>query len=181
MQPKSRWKKRSTSLKGFTNEPHSKWPDNALYDFALKELNRRPYPTVELEKRLLNRSDDKALIASIIQKLTRYGYLNDRKYIEFFAESGREQKFFSRSRIEAELAARGLDPQLVVAVLEEIYPRADDSIQLTRAMERKLKKFAPPMDEKKVVKLYNYLVREGFSEESVQQELRRRLKSDLNF
>jgi regulatory protein len=174
MPPKKRWKKRSTNSNGSTSEPEPVFSEEELLTFALTELARRPHAIVELKRQLLKYSENETLIDSIIQRLTRCGYLDDRKVAESFVQCGFEQKLHGRSRIEQELTARGVDAKLAEEVLEEQFPRSEEAGQLFRALEKKLKTLTLPLDAKKLSRLYNYLVRQGFSEDSVRQELGRR-------
>ncbi|PYV83295.1 MAG: hypothetical protein DMG05_26410 [Acidobacteria bacterium] len=181
MRPKKRWKEPSTNSKDSTSEPKSNrgFTDQELFAFALKKLDLRPYPTSELRKKLLNASGDKALVDTIIQRLTACGYIDDRRYVELYVQSNRSRKHHSRFRIERELRAKGLDPALIDHVLEEVYPPADDSAQLVSALGKKLKTLSLPMDAKKLGRLYNYLVRRGFQEEAIHRELTRRFKNQI--
>ncbi|PYV43697.1 MAG: hypothetical protein DMG06_09650 [Acidobacteria bacterium] len=181
MQPRKRWKEPSASLKDSTSEPKSSQvlTSQDLFAFALKKLSLRPYPTAELRQKLLNGSGDKALVDTIIQRLTASGYLEDRRYIELFVQSTGNRKLYSRFRIESELRARGLEPALIDQVLNEVYPLADDSAQLVRALEKKLKTLSLPMDAKKLARLYNYLVRQGFQQEAIRRELSKRFKNQF--
>lgn len=183
MPPKNRWKKRSTNSNGSTSEPEARPPfsEEELLTFALNELTRRPYAVAELKRRLLKHSGNETLIDSIIERLTRCGYLDDRKVAESFVQSGFEQKLHGRSRIEQELTARGVDPKLAGEVLEEQFPRSEEAGQLSRALAKKLKTLTLPLDAKKLSRLYNYLVRQGFSEDSVRQELGRHFGDELDF
>jgi regulatory protein len=183
MPPKKRWKRRSINSNGSTSEPEAGalFPEEELLTFALNELARRPHAIVELKRQLLKYSENETLIDSIIQRLTRCGYLDDRKVAESFVQSGFEQKLHGRSRIAQELTAHGVDPKLAGEVLDEQFPRSEEAGQLSRALEKKLKTLTLPLDAKKLSRLYNYLVRQGFSEDSVRQELGRRFGDELDF
>src|SRR5262245_13091513 len=166
MPPKKKWKKRLISSNDFTSELEEANPpsDRKLLALALQKLTRRPYAIVELKRQLLKYSEDETLIDSIIQQLIQRGYLDDRKLAEAFVQSGFEQKLRGRSRIEEELAARGVDPKLVRNALQEHFPTSEEPGQLSRALERKLKTLTPPLHTKSLSRLYNYLLRQGFSE-----------------
>jgi regulatory protein len=176
MPPKKKWKKRLTSSNGFTSELEDRTllSEKELLELALRKLTLRPHAIVELKRQLLQHSENEMLIDSIIQRLTRCGYLDDRKLAEAFVQAGFEQKLHARSRIEEELTARGVDPNLVRKALQEHFPSSEEPGQLSRAMEKKLKTLTLPLDTKSLSRLYNYLVRQGFSEESIHQELERR-------
>jgi hypothetical protein len=47
-------------------------------------------------------------------------------------------------------------------------------------LERKLRSLHPPMDAKKLSRLYNHLLRRGFPSEAIRLELRRRLKMEMD-
>jgi len=181
MPPKKRWKR--TNSKGSTSEPEARplFPEEELLQLALDALAYRPHSIVELKKKLLECSENETLVNSIVQRLARCGYLDDRRVAESFVQSGLEQKLHGRFRIEQELTARGVDPALIQKVLEEQFPSSEDAGQLCRALEKKLKTLTLPLDTKRLSRLYNYLVRQGFPEESVREELERRFGDEHDF
>lgn len=150
--------------------------DQDLYNYALRALARRPFPIAELKKRLLDFTADESLVGSVIEQLRCRGYLDDRKYIEGFVRSRRQSKHYGRFRIESELRRQGLDPNLVEGMLEELYPRDEDTVELHQALERRLRSLSAPIDAKKAARLYNYLLRRGFAREAIYREFRRRFK-----
>ena len=147
-----------------------------LYTRAIKLLSNRPFSTPELKKKLLQHTSEESLVRSVLDRLISYGYLDDRKFIEGYIQSRRGSKHYGRQRIELELRFKGLDPSLVAEMLEQFYPPDVDQLELRGALEKKLLGLSPPMDAKKVAKLYNYLLRQGFSREAVYREIRRRFK-----
>jgi regulatory protein len=180
MRPKKRWKREllpssnaSTSEAGLNAPPL----DQKLYALALKVLSHRPYSTAELEKKLLDYSGDTSALHVILQRLTDSGYLNDRTYIEVFAHSRRDRKLQGRSRIEYELRGKGLNPKLIHEVLDKAYSEADDSELMKRALEKKLRSLSAPIGAKKIARLYNYLLRQGFQAEAIHRELHERFDS----
>jgi regulatory protein len=181
MQPKKKWNTELPSSRDSTAEAEADPSgfEQELYILALKALNRKPYPSIELEKKLLDRSSNRDLVSSVLRRLTANGYLDDRKYIEVFALSRRDRKLQGRSRIENELRAKGLDPDLIKEILEEIYPRAADRDLLALALDKRLKNLTLPMDAKKIARLYNYLFRHGFPAEDIHREISKRFKNDL--
>jgi SOS response regulatory protein OraA/RecX len=62
--------------------------------------------------------------------------------------------------------------------LEKTYPAEAEVEPLQQALERKLRSLTPPMDAKKLSKLYNHLLRRGFPGEAIRLALRRRLKME---
>ena len=180
MQPKRRWKRPSAaSSSELTGEAEQPSPEQ-LYASALKALTRRPFPTRELEQRLLRSCTDAAGVNLVIERLKTAGYLDDQKFAENFIQSHLHHKAQGRARIERELRARGLSPKLVREELEKAYPVEAEREPLQHALERKLKSLPPPMDAKKLSRLYNHLLRRGFPGEAIRLELRRRLKMEMD-
>jgi regulatory protein len=183
MPPKKRWKRRSISSNDFTSEPNFKRlpSEEQLFEFALKQLARRPHTARELKVQLLKRSESGTLVDAIIQRLTHLGYLNDRSFTEFFAQSGCESKLYGRLRIERELLARGVAPELIREVLDEQAPASKEADQLSHALERKLAAMSLPLDAKKLSRLYNHLVRQGFTDDAIQAAMERRFGDRLYY
>lgn len=181
MLPKRRWKDPSAVSSNAPTDNAKQAPSpEQLYASALKALTRRPFPTLELKQRLLRSCTDTAAVNYVIEKLNAAGYLDDRKFAETFIQSRLRNKAHGRARIERELRARGLNPKLVREELEKIYPVEAEREPLLQALERKLRSLHPPMDAKKLSRLYNHLLRRGFPGEAIRLELRRRLKMEVD-
>ena len=114
----------------------------------------------------------------MIERLKTASYLDDRKYVELFIQSRRDRKAQGRFRISRELQAKGLDPSLVQKVLNETYPAEQERAPLRLALEKKLQTLSAPMDAKKLARLYNHLLRLGFSVDAVRRELDRRFDTN---
>jgi regulatory protein len=179
MQPKKKWKEPSAaSSSELTNKVESPPSLDQLYASALKALTRRPFTIHELERKLLQSCTNTSVVNQIIEKLTTAGYLDDRRYCESFIQSRLQRKAQGRTRIAQELRVRGLNPRLVREELEKTYPAEAEVEPLQQALERKLRSLTPPMDAKKLSKLYNHLLRRGFPGEAIRLALRRRLKME---
>jgi len=151
-----------------------------LYAGALKALTRRPFPTQELQQRLLLSCADADTVERVIERLKLAGYLDDRKFVESFIQSRLHHKAQGRARIMQELRARGLNPALIREEMEKAYPTDAERAPLQHALERKLKSLPPPMDAKKLARLYNHLLRRGFPGDAIRLEVRRRLKMEMH-
>ena len=179
MQPKKKWKGPSTTSSSELTSKAEPSSSQQLYVSALKALTRRPFPIRELEQKLLQSCPDADTVNQVIQRLKAAGYLDDRKFCEAFIRSRLQRKAHGRARIERELRVRGLNPKLVREELEKAYPPEAELEPLQHALERKLRSLAPPMDAKKLSRLYNHLLRRGFPGETIRLALRRRLKMEM--
>ncbi len=177
MQPKKKWKEPSAaSLSASTSEAPPL--EQQLYLSALKSLTRRQYSLRELEQKLLQSCQKPALVSQVVERLKGLGYIDDRRFAQLFIQSRLQNKLLGRSRILAELTAKGIDPAMVREILESDYPATDETQSLTRALEKKLKTLSAPRDEKKMSRLYNHLLRCGFPAEAVRVALRQRFPGE---
>jgi len=178
MPPRKRWKGPFSGSKNCVSRPGANLQSSVpeLYARAIKLLSNRPFSTSELKKKLLQHTSEESLVRSALDQLISHGYLDDREFIEGYIHSRRRSKHYGRQRIELELRLKGLDSSLVAEMLEQFYPPDEDQLELRRTLEKKLLGLSPPMDAKKLAKLYNYLLRQGFSREAVYREIRRRFK-----
>src|SRR5262245_48808099 len=178
MPPKRKWKGPSLQSSSEATDSTQKLTPEELYAKALKLLARRAFPTRELERKLQLTCPDSPTVERVIERLKTSGYLNDRKFAEAFIQS-RLRKAQGRARIERDLRSRELNPRLIREELEKAYPAEAETEPLQNALEHRLRSLVPPMDAKKVSRLYNHLLRRGFPGEAIRQELRRRLKVEL--
>lgn len=184
MLPKNPWRKRSIPPKDSISEESRPRPNaaEALFQWALKALSRKPFSTREIEAKLLARADeDSSEVDNVLHRLAACGYLDDRKFIESFAAARLSRGVCSRSRLQRELVARGLPAELVDEVLETMVSPEDELAHLSRSLERKLKTWSGPMDEKKLARLYNFLLGQGFLREAVRQEFRKRFHRSFDW
>ena len=180
MPPKKKWKEPSLQSSSEATDNTQQLSPEELYAKALKVLARRAFPTRELEQKLQHACSDSPTVERVIERLKSSGYLDDRKFAEAFIQSRLRHKAQGRARIERDLRSRGLNPRLIREELEKAYPAEAEAEPLQNALERRLRSLVPPMDAKKVSRLYNHLLRRGFSGEAIRQELRRRLKMELD-
>jgi len=113
-------------------------------------------------------------VAGVLGRLKAGGYLDDRQCIETLAAVRLRRGDSGRSRLQREMAARGLPGDLVNQVLDEMFPPEEELDHLRRSLERKLEALPEPLDEKRVARLYNYLLARGFPPEAVRREFRKR-------
>ncbi len=151
--------------------PHD---SEALFQWALRALGRKIHSTRELEVKLLARTDDASAVAGVLARLKASGYLDDRQCLETLVAVRLRRGDCSRSRLQREMAARGLPRRLVDQVLDEVFPPEKELAHLRHSLERKLEALSEPLDEKRLARLYNYLLGRGFPLEAVRREFRKR-------
>ena len=103
--------------------------------------------------------DISKLSSEVIHRLTTRGYVDDRKFAEFWVQNRFIKKGVSRKRLMMELMKKGVAREII----EEVLGERDDREEIQKMIEKRRSKYAD--DEK----LIAYLCRQGFSYELVQE------------
>lgn len=127
-------------------------------DLALRSLSRQAYSRCKIIT-ILNRAGfDQDQIDECIMRLENWGYLNDREYgIGRIATL--QARFKSRNYVVGDLELQGLTAELIRELLTEFYPEEKELEIARRLLQKKPGKCS---------KGYGFLVRAGFSENTVQ-------------
>lgn len=130
-------------------------------------LGRRMYSESELRGRLADRGYTDEEIASAIEKLKEYGFLDDAAYAAALVERA-AAKNQSKKALLFELNRRGIDRETAMDAAEAL-PGASDALdELIRA---RLKGAIP--DRALTEKTYRYLAGKGFAPGEIRAALRR--------
>ena len=132
-------------------------------DFALDYLGNRARSEKELRQRLRSKRVRKELIVEIVEDLRRIGLLNDRKFSKAFAEDLLNRKGVGSIRMRMELKQRGIPDETAEEVVTEIYEKTDNTELIRRCLKKKTNYLQKIDDPKVKQKLYQYLIRQGFS------------------
>ncbi|MEW5974630.1 MAG: regulatory protein RecX [Acidobacteriota bacterium] len=182
MPPRKRWKSTSTSSSESSANASSETLDlhRVIFEFATRLLSRRDYSSAELERILSLRFASPSHVSSALARLTDLGYLDDRRLAEQLLLARSQNSSWSRFRLEAELLRRGLSTKLVQETLSRGLTGETEQKHLVQALERKLRSLGAPLDEKKLVRLYNHLSRLGFEAEAIRRELHNRFSAEFD-
>ncbi|MBR3252812.1 RecX family transcriptional regulator [Candidatus Saccharibacteria bacterium] len=130
-----------------------------LYQRTLEWVLTRPHSEREtrdyLYKKIYDKKLDKSYIDRIIEKLEFKGYVDDRKFAEYYVENRFVKKGVSRRRLEMELMKKGVSSDIISEVFDD--GGRDEKEEILKMIKRKRSKY--DTDEK----LISYLVRQGFS------------------
>ncbi len=101
---------------------------------------------------------------TIIQKLKKYDYLNDREFARFWIRSRIKLKPKGKIALKNELQVKGIDKEIIDSVLLNL---PNQVVIAKKAIEKKLKlwKSLPQQELKK--KVYSYLSTRGFDFETI--------------
>ncbi len=119
-------------------------------------LRARRYGAQSLPPLPVGRGDSSGDLAElskkIIERLLARGYLDDRRFAEYYVENRFVKKGISRKRLSMELMKKGIDKEIV----EEVLNKRNDEEEILKIIAKKRAKYD---DEKLII----YLCRQGFS------------------
>jgi len=136
------------------------------YDKAVELLARRPHFRRALERKLLDRGFAPDRVESTSERLLASGLLNDLECARGLVEGAWRRRGYGRVRVRAELERRGVDEQVIEAVLGE---SGDDETDLAeRAARSWLRRSRKGRDA-----LARHLARKGYDGQTVYTVLKR--------
>jgi SOS response regulatory protein OraA/RecX len=137
--------------------------DDRVLQVALKCLNKQTLTVQKLTDKLLRSGFEIDAVAECVDRICRWGYLNDRQ-LGMDRLKSLQVKLKSRSFIEADLTHSGLESSLVNELLDEYYPEVTEVDIARKLIDRKYNG-----QKESAVKMGQYLLRAGFSENTVRQ------------
>jgi regulatory protein len=142
--------------------------ERALGLLAVRARSRR-----ELERRLLAAGFEQAEVADALERLERVGLVDDQAFARQLVEHAFGNRGDGRRAVASALAAKGVDPSVAVAVLDELdgdeQERAD---RLAASRAGRLRSLPP---EKAFQRLTSLLLRRGYAPEVARGAARRAL------
>ncbi len=157
--------------------------EEALYTYALRALTRRPQSTAELKKSLIKRAEDPGVVSRVIARLKDFGYLDDRRFALEYASYRSRVKHYGKFRVSRELRSKGLPNEYIEAAIAEVCGGRDEAEAVRERIQRKLRNASRPYSEKTMRKVYQALLRAGYSSDIIANELYKLSKinvADLN-
>lgn len=137
---------------------------------ALTLLSRREYTAHEVHDRLVRRGADPDAAHDVVASLVADRTIDDRRAAGAHARTAARVKGRGRLRIARELAARGVAKDVVRDAVDEVTPQAEsDAIRRILAAKRMPAK--PDLATRR--KLFQHLLRRGFSADAIGKVMRR--------
>ena len=123
---------------------------------AVGYLARAEQSRFGLSRKLIEKKYDKKYVEAALTYLEGRGYLSDLRYATAWLNTRKINHYEGRSRLSAELAARGIAREVATAALDEFFSENDED-EICRKAYEKLSK------SKSDEKLIAALMRQGFS------------------
>ncbi len=123
---------------------------------AVSYLARAEQSRFGLTRKLIEKKYDKKYVEAALTYLEGRGYLSDQRYAVAWLNTRRINHYEGRSRLLAELAARGITREVAMAALDEFFTENDEDEICRKAYEKASK-------AKSGDKLTAALLRQGFT------------------
>jgi regulatory protein len=145
---------------------------DSAYLAGLKLLSRRELSVEGVRNRLRDREYPDTEIAAAIEHLLQTGALDDGRVARTYARTAASRKGRGRLRVVRELQAMGIERQTAAEAVAEVFGDLDERTLISRAIEKKLRGRRTVKDAAERVRLYQHLMRQGFSPAGVAQALK---------
>jgi regulatory protein len=144
---------------------------------GLKLLARRELSVEGVRARLQDRGFPEKEIEAALEQLIERGALDDNRVAHAYAQTAATVKGRGRLRVMRELLQMGIHSDVAAQALGEVYGELDERGLIAQALQKKLRGRTKLTDQAEYARIYQYLMRQGFSPAGVTAALRR-LRSD---
>jgi regulatory protein len=146
-------------------------PERTAYVDGLHLLGRRELSVKQLRDRLLERDHAREDVDRAIELLLENRALDDARVAAAYVRTALKVKGRGRLRIRRELQEIGIDQDIAAAALAEAFGDVDERAMVNAAIRKKLrgKPIETPSDYARV---FQYLMRQGFSPPTISAALR---------
>jgi len=141
------------------------------YRRAILRLARRDHSAAELRRALLERGHPAGEVEEAIARLVRERYLDDSGLAARFATSRLAHHGLGRSRIRQGLRQRGVGRREIEAGVRSALAEVDEKSVVDSLARRYWKAHARVLPERRLVRLWAFLLRRGFAAGLVKERL----------
>lgn len=138
--------------------------------YVLNKLSQRSYHSVEIKNLLLKKKVSEDTIERIISDCTRYGYINDREWIDHYVRRERDKKR-GPQWIEGKLRQKGISQEEIQQAIEETEDEEELREQIFRLIRTRYRT-RNLLDYREREKTIGALVRRGFEVNMVREVIR---------
>ncbi len=142
-------------------------PERTAYVDALHMLGRRELSEKQLRDRLHDREHSAEDIDRAIQLLQENRAVDDARVAAAYVRTAIKIKGRGRLRIQHELREIGIPNDVAAQALAEAFGETDERGLITRALQKKLRGKPKIQDAAEYARVYQFLMRQGFSSAAV--------------
>lgn len=147
-------------------------PERTAYVDALQMLGRRELSEKQLRERLLHREHSPENVERAIQLLHENRALDDERVAAAYVRTAIKIKGRGRLRIQRELRQMGIANDVAAKALADAFGDIDERGLITRALQKKLRGKPKIKDAAEYARVYQFLMRQGFSPAAVTAALK---------
>jgi len=147
-------------------------PDRTAYLDGLHLLARRELSVKQLRDRLLDREHDREDIDRAIEHLLETKALDDARVAAAYVRTALKVKGRGRVRIQRELHEMGIERDVASAAVAEAFGDVDERALIAQAIRKKLHGTPTIASPAEYARMYQFLMRQGFSSDAVTAVLR---------
>jgi regulatory protein len=140
---------------------------------GLKLLARRELSVADLRARLVDREHSTDDVEAAVDRLLESGALDDRRVARAYARTASKIKGRGRLRVVRELQAMGIARDIVAEAVDDVFGDLDERAMIDRAVQKKLRGGRKPSTVQERARIYQFLMRQGFTPAAVSAALRR--------
>ncbi|MEO1646140.1 MAG: RecX family transcriptional regulator [Chloroflexota bacterium] len=137
-------------------------------DAAANLLSYRPRSIQEIRRRLAKKGYEEVVIESAIERMVKYGYLDDRAFAKFWIESRNRGKPRGKRALQYELRQKGISNAIIRELLDEM---VDEESGAYKAAQKRVRRMRGKTEFEFRKKVGAFLQRRGFGFEAVRQAL----------
>lgn len=132
-------------------------------EYLLRLLSRRIYSRYEILKKLKNKGYTENIVSNLVLWLENKNYINDELFAEMWAQFRLQNKPIGSYKLNQELRLKGIKQDIIKKIIDKTYNEIDEltvarNIIRDKIVSAKIKNIR--IDPKKI---YNFLLRRGFS------------------
>lgn len=136
--------------------PHSQ---RELNDYLYKKTLSKKIKSSKTGKLIEIPGASRSIVDRVREKILEKGYVDDRKFTEYWVENRRLRTGASARKLEAELRSKGVDTSIIQVALSS--SGRNDTAELRKVIAKKSKLYSDPQ------KLKAYLLRSGFNYDDI--------------
>jgi len=145
----------------------------SAYLDGLRLLSRRELSVADLRARLLGREHPAGEVDAAIAHLLETRALDDARVARAFARTSASVKGRGRLRVMRELSQMGIAKEVAGEALSEVFGDLDERSLIARALQKKMRGKPKAVDRTEGARLYQYLMRQGFSPAAIVDALKK--------
>jgi regulatory protein len=145
----------------------------SAYIDALNLLGRRELSEKQLRDRLIDREHPAEEIDRVITHLLESKTLDDERVARAYARTASGVKGRGRLRVMRELSAMGIAKETATEALADVFADVDERSLIAKALQKKMRGRPKIADRAEHARLYQYLMRQGFTPAGIIAALRK--------